>query len=167
MPLHDSWERDTDQVHDEHFGRRGVTMAESVRDACEVVPMHLVLSDASVLPITAELAFEASDPYTVRVAFTGAHSTSTWLIGRELIAHGVLADPSAPAGTGDVQIWRDEDPAYLLFSLSGVEGEALLAGPTEPFERFLAATVALVPFGAESPRMEDEISRLIVSLLDA
>lgn len=129
--------------------------------------MHLVLSDASVLPVKAELSFEAADPYTVRVAFVGAHSTSTWLIGRELIAHGVLADASAPAGTGDVRIWRDEDPTYLLVSLSGVEGDALLAGPAEPFVRFIAATVALVPFGSESPRMEDEISRLIVTLLDA
>jgi hypothetical protein len=129
--------------------------------------MHLVLADASVLPIRAELSFEAADPYTVRIAFKGSHSTSTWLIGRELIAHGVLADANAPAGTGDVRIWRDEDPAYLLIALSGVEGEALLAGPAEPFMTFLAATVELVPFGSEGPRMEDEISRLIVSLLDA
>ncbi|WP_149204879.1 SsgA family sporulation/cell division regulator [Actinotalea subterranea] len=142
-------------------------MAEQNRDVREVVPMHLVLSDASVLPISAELSFEATDPYTVRVAFSGASATSTWLIGRELIAHGILADATAPAGTGDVRIWRDEDPAYLLMALSGVEGDALLAGPAEPFVDFVAATVALVPFGAEGPRMEDEISRLIVSLLDA
>ncbi|MBO1750493.1 SsgA family sporulation/cell division regulator [Actinotalea sp. BY-33] len=142
-------------------------MTGPVRDACEVVPMHLVLSDASVLPISAELSFEASDPYTVRIAFTGAHSTSTWLIGRELIAHGLLSDSSAPAGTGDVRIWRDEDPSYLLVALSGVEGDALLAGPAESFVRFLNATVSVVPFGNESARMEDEISALIVSLLDA
>ena len=133
----------------------------------EVIPMHLVLADASVLPIRAELAFDASDPYTVKAAFSGSTSTSTWLVGRELIAHGVLADATAPAGTGDVRIWRDEDPTYLLVALSGVEGDALLAGPAEPFIRFLAATVALVPFGSEGSHMEDEISRLIVTLLDA
>lgn len=142
-------------------------MAATTGGAFEVVPMHLVLSDASVLPISAELSFDAADPYTVRIAFSGAHSTSTWLIGRELIAHGVLADANAPAGTGDVRIWRDEDPTYLLVALSGVEGDALLAGPAEPFVHFLAKTVELVPFGAEGPRMEDEISRLIVTLLDA
>lgn len=129
--------------------------------------MHLVLSDASVLPIRAELAFDCGDPYTVRIDFTGSHSACTWLIGRELIAQGVLADPSAPAGTGDVRIWRDEDPSYLLIALSGVEGDALLAGPAEPFARFISATTALVPFGSESSRMENEISRLIVSLLNA
>ena len=142
-------------------------MGEPMGDAREVVPMHLVLSDASVLPISAELSFDPADPYTVRISFAGASSTSTWLIGRELIAHGILADAATPAGTGDVKIWRDEDPAYLLIALSGVEGDALLAGPAEPFVRFLTATVKLVPFGAESPHMEDEISRLIVTLLDA
>ncbi|NTW39378.1 MAG: SsgA family sporulation/cell division regulator [Cellulomonadaceae bacterium] len=142
-------------------------MTGSAQHVNEVVPMHLVLSDASVLPISAELSFDAADPYTVRVAFVGSHSTSTWLIGRELIAHGILADTASPAGTGDVRIWRDEDPSYLLITLSGVEGEALLAGPVDPFVHFLAATVTMVPFGSESPRMEDEISRLIVTLLDA
>ena len=142
-------------------------MAGHHANASDVVPMHLVLSDASILPITAELGFDPADPYTVRISFTGAHSTSTWLIGRELFAHGLLADADAPAGTGDVHIWRDEDPTYLLIALSGVEGEALLAGPAEPFVAFLATTVKMVAFGAESQHMEDEISRLIVTLLDA
>ena len=142
-------------------------MTGRASDVREVVPMHLVLSDASVLPISAELTFQAGDPYTVHISFAGERSTSAWLIGRELMAHGILADAAAPAGTGDVRIWRDQDPAYLLIALSGVEGDALLAGPAEPFARFLAATVELVPFGAEGPRMEDEISRLIVTLLDA
>jgi hypothetical protein len=129
--------------------------------------MHLVLSDATVLPISAELTFDAADPYTVRIAFTGEHATSTWLIGRELIAHGILADAASPAGSGDVRVWRDLDPAYLLIALNGVEGDALLAGPVEPFAHFLDATVELVAFGTEGAKMEAEISRLIVSLLDA
>lgn len=71
---------------------------------------------------------------------------STWLIGRELLSLGMHATADAPAGTGDVQVWRDEDPDYTLVSLSGVEGSALLAAPTEPIERFLAGTEALVPW---------------------
>ncbi len=146
---------------------KGVTMTGTGRAVREIAPMHLVLADATTLPVSAELSFDVGDPYTVRIAFVGAHSTSTWLIGRELIAHGLLAEESAPAGTGDVRIWRDEDPTYVLVALSGVEGEALLAGAARPFMNFLAATVELVPFGSEGDRMEEEISRLIVSLLDA
>jgi len=136
-------------------------------DVVEVVTMQLISSDASVIPVTAEISFRIADPYTVRAVFTGPHTMSTWLLGRELLVQGMLARSDAPAGTGDVQVWRDEDPDYALLSLSGVEGSALLATPAEPFERFLAATQTLVPIGSESDRMESEISALIAALLTA
>lgn len=142
-------------------------MTSASFDVVEVVAMQLIGADASVVPVTAELGFRTSDPYTVRAAFTGAQSTSTWLLGRELLDLGMAATADQPAGDGDVQVWRDEDPDYLLISLSGVEGSALLAAPTEPVMRFLAATESLVPLGGESEKMEGEISALIAALLTA
>ena len=142
-------------------------MTNSSFDVVEVVAMQLIGSDASVVPVNTQLAFRTTDPYTVRAVFTGGQSSSTWLLGRELLAQGMHASSEDPAGTGDVQIWRDEDPDYTLISLSGVEGSALLAAPTEPVLRFLAATESLVPIGAESDRMEGEISALIAALLTA
>lgn len=142
-------------------------MTQSSYDVVEVVAMQLIGSDASVIPVSAELSFRTSDPYTVRAVFTGPHTMSTWLLGRELLSLGMLASADAPAGTGDVQVWRDEDPDYTLVSLNGVEGSALLAAPTDPITRFLAETEALVPLGAESARMESEITALIAALLTA
>ena len=142
-------------------------MTDSSYDVIEVVAMQLIGSDATVIPVSAELSFRTTDPYTVRAVFTGAHTMSTWLLGRELLVQGVHAVADAPAGTGDVQVWRDDDPDYTLVSLSGVEGSALLAAPTEPLLRFLAATEALVPVGAESDKMESEITALIAALLTA
>lgn len=142
-------------------------MTNSSYDVVEVVAMQLIGSDASVVPVSTQLAFRTTDPYTVRAVFAGGQSSSTWLLGRELLAQGMHASSEEPAGTGDVQIWRDEDPDYTLISLSGVEGSALLAAPTEPVLRFLAATESLVPLGAESDRMEGEISALIAALLTA
>jgi len=142
-------------------------MTQSSYDVVEVVAMQLIGSDASVIPVSTELSFRTSDPYTVRAVFTGPHTMSTWLLGRELLSLGMLASADAPAGPGDVQVWRDEDPDYTLVSLNGVEGSALLAAPTEPITRFLAATEALVPLGAESARMESEITALIAALLTA
>lgn len=136
-------------------------------DVTRVVTMQLVLSDACVLPVTTELGFRADDPYTVRATFTGPHSMSTWLIGRELLAHGLLASQAAPAGGGDVQVWRDSDPEYMLLSLSGIEGTALLAAPAEDIEAFLTQTSEVVPFGTEEKTMESEITRLITTLLTA
>lgn len=142
-------------------------MTQAPYDVVEQVAMQLIGSDASVIPVSTQLAFRATDPYTVRAVFTGPHTMSTWLIGRELLTQGVHATAEAPAGTGDVQVWRDEDPDYMLISLSGVEGSALLAAPTEPIVRFLARTESLVPKGSESERMEGEISALIAALLTA
>ena len=142
-------------------------MTHSSYDVVEVVAMQLIGSDASVIPVSAELSFRTSDPYTVRAVFTGPQTMSTWLIGRELLSMGMHAASDAPAGSGDVQVWRDEDPDYALVSLSGVEGSALLAAPSEPIVRFLARTEELVPLGAESDRMEAEISAFIAALLTA
>ncbi|WP_129337564.1 SsgA family sporulation/cell division regulator [Cellulomonas endophytica] len=142
-------------------------MANPTFDVVEVVAMQLIGSDASVVPVATELSFRAADPYTVRAVFTGAASMSTWLLGRELLAQGVHASAEAPAGSGDVQVWRDEDPEFTLVSLSGVEGSALLAAPTEPILRFLESTERLVPLGHEGERMETEISALIAALLTA
>ena len=142
-------------------------MTQQSYDVVEVVAMQLISSDASVIPVRTELSFRVSDPYTVRAIFSGPHSMSTWLLGRELLFQGLRAMSDAPAGTGDVQVWRDEDPDFTLVSLSGVEGSALLAAPTDPLEGFLARTEQLVPLGAESDRMESEISALIAALLTA
>ncbi|AEI12079.1 MULTISPECIES: SsgA family sporulation/cell division regulator [Cellulomonas] len=142
-------------------------MTHSSYDVVEVVAMQLIGSDASVIPVSAELSFRTTDPYTVRAVFTGPHTMSTWLIGRELLSMGMHAAADAPAGSGDVQVWRDEDPDYALVSLSGVEGSALLAAPSEPILRFLATTESLVPLGSESDRMESEISAFIAALLTA
>ena len=131
----------------------------------KLVPLQLVQSDESVQPVGCELVFAASDPYTVRAVFVGAGST--WLIGRELLAQGLLADLSCPAGYGDVKVWRDESPEYLLIALSGVEGEALLAAEAEVVAEFLDETTAIVPFGGEGLVMDGAIDAIISELLKA
>ena len=70
-------------------------MAGILRDVCEVVPMHLVLSDASVLPITAELSFEAGDPYSVRIVFTPGHTAGHCSVILRLTERDVLLTADA------------------------------------------------------------------------
>lgn len=133
-------------------------------DVVDVVTMQLVLSDATVLPVTTELGFHMKDPCTVHATFSGQNAMTRWVFGRELLYAGLEASEDDPAGAGDVRIWRDEDPAYVLIGLSGVEGEALLACPVEPLERFLATTATLVPPAEESDVMAEQIAALIAAL---
>jgi len=142
-------------------------MGKRTSDVCHVVTMQLVLADGTALPVAAELTFEVNDPYTVRAFLLAPNSASTWLIGRELISQGLRSTLSSPAGNGDVQVWRDQDPNFALLSLNGVEGNALLATPAIALERFLASTVALVPFGDEGARMDSELTDLITTLFTA
>lgn len=131
----------------------------------KVVPLQLVQSDESVQPVACRLVYSGADPYTVRAVFEGAGST--WLIGRELLAQGLLADLSCPAGYGDVKVWRDESPEYLLIALSGVEGDALLAAEAVVVAEFIDETTALVPFGTEGLVMGGAIDEMIDQLLKA
>ena len=133
-------------------------------DVVDVVTMQLVLSDATVLPVTTELGFLMSDPCTVHATFSGQNAMTTWLFGRELLQVGLSASELNPSGAGDVRIWRDVDPAYVLIALSGLEGEALLACPVDPLERFLATTATLVPPDSESDLMAEQIATLIAEL---
>ena len=136
-------------------------------DIVEVITMQLIGPDESVMPVLAELSYRVCDPYTVRAVFTNSHTMSTWLLGRELLYQGINSDQESCAGTGDVQVWRDEDRNFALISLNGVEGSALLASPAQPLEDFLVKTVGLVPFGSESEHMDQEIGALIAALLTA
>jgi hypothetical protein len=142
-------------------------MTAGAPDVVEVITMQLIGPDESVMPVLAELSFRVNDPYTVRAVFTNSHTMSTWLLGRELLYQGMDADQESCAGTGDVQVWRDEDRSFALISLNGVEGSALLAAPAQALEAFLDATVNLVPFGSESDHMDQEIGALIAALLTA
>ena len=130
-----------------------------------LVPFQLVLPDESVQPVDCELRFDAADPYSVRAVFGGG--ASTWLIGRELLAQGLLADATCPAGHGDVKVWRDESPEYLLLALSGVEGDALLATEAVAVGHFLDETTGIVTFGAEGDVMQGALDTMITALLGA
>ena len=130
-----------------------------------IVPLQLVQADESVQPVACRLVFSGADPYTVRAVFEGAGST--WLIGRELLAQGLLADLSCPAGYGDGKVGRDESPEYLLIALSGIEGDALLAAEAAAVADFIAETTALVPFGTEGLVMGGAIDEMITQLLQA
>ncbi|QTE30490.1 SsgA family sporulation/cell division regulator [Pengzhenrongella sicca] len=137
-------------------------------DVTTAITTHLVLSDSLTEDVFVELGYHAADPYALNARFSqGDGPPSTWLLARDLFAQGLVATQAAPAGRGDVRIWRDEDPDYLLMTFRGVAGEALIAAPAEPIERFMEATRAIVPFGAESERIGAAVDAFVESLLTA
>lgn len=134
-------------------------------DITTVIHAHLILADSTTTDTEIELGFLASDPYAVDADLTANGPTTTWLLCRELIEFGMGATQEVPAGAGDVQIWRDEDPEYLLVTLTGASGTALLAVPARPVQDFLDETRILVPAGTESSRVDAALTAFIATLL--
>jgi len=134
-------------------------------DVTTVIHAHLILSDSTTIDVAVELGYRASDPCVIQADFTADGTTSKWLLARDLLGQGLVATQETGAGDGDVCIWRDEDPDYVLISLTGTLGTALLAAPAEPIERFVDATHALVPIGTESDSVGAAVDAFIASIL--
>ncbi len=134
-------------------------------DVTTLIHAHLILADSTTTDTAIEIGFRTSDPYVIDADITADGPTATWLLARELVMLGLVATQDAPAGEGDVRIWRDEDPEYLLVSLTGISGTALLAAPARPVQQFLDETRALVPLGTEGNSVAAALDSFIATLL--
>ena len=130
-----------------------------------MIHAYLILSDSKTTDVSVELGYRAADPYAVQANFTANGSTAKWLLARDLFGQGLVATQDAGVGEGNVCIWRDEDPDYVLITLTGALGTALLAAPAEPIQKFVDATHTLVPFGSESDRVGAEVGPFVASIL--
>jgi hypothetical protein len=130
--------------------------------------LRLVVPGSPSLPVTAELTYDHSDPYAVRVGFhTGGAEVVEWTFARGLLTDGV----THPVGEGDVQVWPSHaggQPVVCL-SLSSPSGRALFEAPLADLVEFLTKTYAVVPTGSESEYVdvEAELALLLWSRPDS
>jgi hypothetical protein len=127
--------------------------------------VSLVIPGATALPVRASLAYDAHDPYAVRVAFhTGSGEAVQWTFSRQLLTDGV----TSPTGYGDVRTWpsqSDQGPVVCL-SLSSPSGNALFELPVPELVEFLTMTYAAVPTGSESDHVDVEAELAELLLID-
>jgi hypothetical protein len=118
--------------------------------------VSLVVPGAAPLPVRATLAYDAADPYAVRVGFRTAQTGDAveWTFARQLLTDGV----TCPTGEGDVRTWphtRDGEPVVCL-SLSSPSGSALFELPVPDLVEFLTMTYAAIPTGTECQHVDVE-----------
>jgi hypothetical protein len=114
---------------------------------CDVA-LRLV-TDRSLLPVTARLAYDARDPFAVRMALRSPGGPEVeWVMSRDLLAGGL----SEPSGEGDVGIWPSTSAGedVLCLSLASPDGQALLVGDCAEVSGFVERTYDAVPSGEES-----------------
>jgi hypothetical protein len=117
--------------------------------------LRLVVPGNPSLPVKAELTYDHSDPYAVRVGFhTGASDIVEWTFARALLTDGV----THPVGEGDVQVWPSHSGGQpvVCLSLSSPSGRALFEAPLADLVEFLTKTYAVVPTGSESDYVDVE-----------
>ncbi len=123
------------------------------------VTLNLVVPESGPVPLQVGLRYSAADPYAVRAAFRGSEATVEWVFARDLLFGGMQEG----TGAGDVHVWpgrNGEDAVHI--SLSSPDGRAVLQADRQDLVRFLEATTALVPVGAEEVHMDldDVIAKL-------
>ena len=103
-----------------------------------------LIAEAADIEVDAELNFHSRDPFAVRVVFSVASAPAVeWVFSRELLINGL----SAPAGTGDVQVFPCHDG--IVFELNSPSGRARLLADPEVLTSFAQDTMNVVPLGAE------------------
>ena len=118
--------------------------------------LRLVTAGSVPLPVRAGLRYDMLDPYAVLVSFhTGAGGDSDvveWTFARSLLSDGV----TAPAGSGDVQVWPSTSNGLhvVCLSLSSPSGKALFEVPLPELAEFLSQTYTAVPAGSESEHVD-------------
>ena len=111
--------------------------------------LRLVVPGNPSLPVLAEMTYDRSDPYAIRVAFhTGGADLVEWTFARALLTDGV----THPVGEGDVQAWPSHSSGrpVVCLSLSSPSGRALFEAPLADLVEFLTKTYAVVSTGSES-----------------
>jgi hypothetical protein len=114
-----------------------------------MVTAHVSVLDELPAPLPAELHYDMTDPYAVRLSLGApADRTVDWVFARTLLTEGLRR----PAGTGDVLVIPRHRcrPDSLRIVLRSSAGAAMVDIAASAVAAFLRGTVSLVPPGTES-----------------
>jgi len=118
--------------------------------------LRLIGRDSPATEVSASFAYDAGDPYAVRITFGPARPGGdevTWLIGRDLLRAGL----DRPTGDGDVRVGPTASGGDVLFlQLRTPSGEALMELSRTALAAFVRRTGTVVPFGAEGAAIDLE-----------
>jgi len=117
------------------------------------ITLRLLVPGADGVVLDATLRYDPSDPYAVKATFRAGEASVSWMLGRELLHHGLVDG----TGDGDVRVWPDlddEDEPAVMVRLSSPDGQAVLCLDADVLQNFLARTFAVVPIGQEGQHLD-------------
>ena len=117
--------------------------------ADSVYTEELVALADDTTPVRSRWTYDAAEPFTIAVSFQSEDDVWVeWVFARDLLVNGMTGS----AGIGDVRLRpkRTDGRTALQLEIESPEGHALLELDRESVQRFLEATINLVPLGDES-----------------
>jgi hypothetical protein len=117
--------------------------------ADSVYTEELVALADDTTPVRSRWTYDAAEPFTIAVSFQSEDDVRVeWVFARDLLVNGMTGS----AGIGDVRLRpkRTNGRTALQLEIESPEGHALLELDRESVQRFLEATINLVPLGDES-----------------
>jgi hypothetical protein len=112
-------------------------------------------------PIMTRWTYRATDPFAVAFAvrIEEGHWVE-WLVARDLVVEAL----SGPVGEGDIRMAPKSAQGYEVVEIEirSNDGRAVLEVDHDLLHRFVHATLAVVPLGQESSRidLDSEIARI-------
>jgi hypothetical protein len=115
-------------------------------------------------PVVTRWGYDTTDPYAVTLSVrTRSDRWVEWLLARDLVAEAL----HGPTGVGDIRMSPQTVQGYDIVEIEirSLDGRAVLEVDRDLLTAFLDETMALVPLGDESARvdMDSEIADLLRS----
>lgn len=117
--------------------------------ADSVHTIELVALADDTTPVRSRWTYIGAEPFTISVSFQSEDDVWVeWVFARDLLVNGLTGS----AGIGDVRLRprRTDGRTALQLEIESPEGHALLELDRESVQRFLEATIKIVPLGEES-----------------
>jgi hypothetical protein len=112
-------------------------------------------------PIMTRWTYRAADPYAVAFAVRIQQDHWVeWLVARDLVVDAL----GGPVGDGDIRMAPRSAQGYRIVEIEirSTDGRAVLEVDLDLLHRFVHSTIAVVPLGQESSRvdLDEEIARI-------
>lgn len=104
-------------------------------------------------PVVTRWSYSAADPFAVTIGVRGRRNRFVeWLVARDLVIESL----TGPAGCGDVRMSPQHVQGYDIVEIEirSTDGRAVLEVDRDLLHEFVDATLAVVPVGTESSRMD-------------
>ena len=124
-----------------------------VRALTQEMTLQCVDAKGRGVELLASFGYDPADPFAVWITFPSAQGDIRWAMSREILLKG-LTDP---AGSGDLEVWPSidhEGRAVVVLEFRSPAGRLIAQAHTHAVYRFLTRTLATVPLGTESERMD-------------